>query len=698
MFKRKDDNHNSKNGLSLSYKLILIMLAVSLIPLATSAYLNISGSGEALEESNFHELNAIKTIKANQIEGFFAEKRGGIKVLSNTPIIKDALENFDQSYQAEGIDSPRYNIFLERYDSYFSTYVSEYGYYDLFLINTEGDIVYTEAQESDLGQNLSSGQLSDSNLATAYKEGLNEITLVDYKYYAPSAVPAIFIAAPVKYNGDVKGVIALQISDDSINSIMGEVTGMGETGETYLVGSDKLMRSDSRFSIEEDILNREVNTAAVNKALSGQEGTEIIKDYRGVNVLSSYDKLDIEGLDWALIAEIDEKEAFHEVAAMTRNTYWQIGIIAILVIIIAYFFSKKITTPILKAVDMAKEIANGNLSVKKLELKSKDEIGDLANALNKMKENLNEILSKVTDIAENLSASSEELSASGEEVATAATQVGQSIQQVASGAEEQSAQVEETTSKIDELIDQIENVTLMSRDMEEQADKVMNNIDDGNQSIDNSVDQIENVRGNTKEVASTINNLGDLSNKIGEIVDLINNIAAQTNLLALNAAIEAARAGDAGRGFSVVADEIRQLAEESEDATNQIGGLVREIQSGVGKAVTRMDATEEVVNGSVSAIRNTGKSFEEINGAALRLRDLIENINNRSEKVSRNGKDMEATIREIASVSEEAASNAEEVAAASEEQSASTEEIVSASEDLTRMAVELTEVINKFNL
>ncbi|MFW5687062.1 MAG: methyl-accepting chemotaxis protein, partial [Halanaerobium sp.] len=188
------------------------------------------------------------------------------------------------------------------------------------------------------------------------------------------------------------------------------------------------------------------------------------------------------------------------------------------------------------------------------------------------------------------------------------------------------------------------------------------------------------------------------SNKIGEIVELINNIAAQTNLLALNAAIEAARAGEAGRGFSVVADEIRQLAEESEDATNQIGGLVREIQSGVGDAVTRMDATEEVVNGSVSAIRNTGKSFEEINSAALRLRDLIENINERSEKVSTNGKDVEATIREIASVSEEAASNAEEVAAASEEQSASTEEIVSASEDLTRMAVDLTDVINKFNL
>ncbi|CCU78405.1 Methyl-accepting chemotaxis protein [Halanaerobium saccharolyticum subsp. saccharolyticum DSM 6643] len=394
------------------------------------------------------------------------------------------------------------------------------------MINTEGDIVYTEAKENDLGQSLSSGQLSNSNLAEAYNKGLDDVTLVDYKYYTPSGEPAIFVSAPIMDNEEVIGVVALQISDEAINDIMGETTGMGESGETYLVGPDMLMRSDSRFSNENDILNREVNTAAVNSALAGQEGTEIVKDYRGINVLSSYDKLDIEGLNWAILAEIDEDEAFAEVAAMTRNTYIQIAIIALLVIIIAYFFSKKITNPILKAVAMAKEIANGNLSVEKIKIKSKDEIGDLADALNDMLDSLKNIIQKVMNIAENLSASSEELSASGEEVATAAQQVGESIQQVASGAEEQSAQVEETTSKINELIDQINDVEKMSTEMDEQADNVMDNINDGNQSLNNSIEQIENVKGNANDVAATINNLGDLSNEIGEIVELINDIAA----------------------------------------------------------------------------------------------------------------------------------------------------------------------------
>jgi methyl-accepting chemotaxis protein len=372
-------------------------------------------------------------------------------------------------------------------------------------------------------------------------------------------------------------------------------------------------------------------------------------------------------------------------------------ITAVIFIALIFFISKYISKNVNKIGAGMRKMAEGDFT-ENVEVNSNDEIGQLATDLNIMQDNLRDLIENVTDIANNLAVSSEELSASGEEVATAAQQVGQSIEQVASGAEEQSAQVQETNSKINELSVQISNVTKMSDEMDEKADNVMSNIKEGNNSLDNSVGQIENVKNNSNEVSNTINNLGGLSNKIGEIVQLINDIAAQTNLLALNAAIEAARAGEAGRGFSVVADEIRQLAEESEDATNQIGTLVSEIQNGVAKAVDKMNETEVVVDNSVDAIKTTGNSFEEINAAALQLSDLIEKISSQAYTVGRNSKDVESIIQEISSVSQEAASNSEEVAAASEEQSAATEEIVSAADELAGMSNKLTNALSKFNI
>ncbi|MCC3145226.1 methyl-accepting chemotaxis protein [Halanaerobium sp. Z-7514] len=702
MFSKKGNKNKKEkiktDGLSFAFKLTAVCLLLSIVPALVIGLLSLNNASDALEEQAFNNLRAVRGIKANQIDSFFNERLGDVEILSASGDVESAMNTIPSLFASGGIEGSLYETVVSRFDGFFNTYIEEYGYYDLFLINTEGDVVYTVAREDDLGTNLLEGPYSDSNLAQAFRDGRSNTTLVDYQYYEPSDEPAIFVSSPVMENGDLIGVLALQIADADINAIMNERTGLGESGETYLVGSDQLMRSNSRFSQQATILDQRIDTDAVDEALAGREDSRVIEDYRGVNVLSSYTPIETSGFNWALIAEIDEDEAFAAVNNLRTFFMWIMLIVVIVSALTAYFFSKSVTNPIIKAVNLANNIADGNLRAADLNIKRKDEIGVLANSLNAMKADLNKIITKVADIASNLSASSEELTASGEEVATAAQQVGDSIQQVASGAEEQSAQVEETNSKINELINEIEAVTLMSEEMDQQADNVMDNIEAGNDSIENSVNQIEDVKSNSKEVAFTINNLGELSNKIGEIVQMINDIAAQTNLLALNAAIEAARAGEAGRGFSVVADEIRQLAEESEDATKQIGSLVKEIQGGVNKAVDKMDNTENVVNDSVNAIQNTGESFAEINNAALRLRDLIENINQQSEKVNQNGTEVEATIREIASVSEEAASNSEEVAAASEEQSASTEEIVNAAEELANMANDLTESVNKFNL
>jgi len=372
--------------------------------------------------------------------------------------------------------------------------------------------------------------------------------------------------------------------------------------------------------------------------------------------------------------------------------------VLIFILLFVYFFTKRINTSLAKTINLADNIANGNLKVDNLKLSRNDEINKLASSLNKMKNNIKTMILNINNIAGDLSASSEELSSSGQEVAVAAEQVGKSIEHVASGAEEQSAQVQEANIKINELSVEINDVQNKSDKMDAQANEAMDNIAEGNENIDQSIEKIKSVKDDSGEISKTINDLGELSNQIGEIVKLINNIAEQTNLLALNAAIEAARAGEAGRGFSVVADEIRELAEESASATDQISNLIMKIQGSVSNAVKKMNHTEEVVDDSVRVIGNTGKSFRKIESATLKLKELIEEIAQKTDKVSQNSNQVELTIKEIASVSDEAANNSEDVAAASEEQIVSTEEIVKKADELARMSSNLKKAVNQFSL
>ena len=267
-----------------------------------------------------------------------------------------------------------------------------------------------------------------------------------------------------------------------------------------------------------------------------------------------------------------------------RNQLLLIALITVIVMsVIIVYITQKITTPINKSVEITEKIANNDLTAKMPDefLNRDDELGILSKSINEMTESLRNMIKNLSEISSDLSSNSEQLSSSSEEISASAQQVGTAIQEVASGAEEQSAQIDETRGSVTELANEIDNVSNMSEDMDDQADSVMTNINEGNKAISNSIEKVEKVKTTTKNTAENVNELGKLSEEIEEIVELINNISAQTNLLALNAAIEAARAGEAGRGFSVVADEIRELAEESSEATENIANLINDIQDRV---------------------------------------------------------------------------------------------------------------------
>ncbi len=347
---------------SIRNKLLVSLMALALIPLVLLTWITYKGGSDALEKKAFDNLTAVQSIKSanirtyfqtriadmdvlvetvktlrekafNQlasmqelkkklIENYFTERLNDIAVLAASPMTGAALEAFAKAGAVGGSEWKA----AERIHAPFLVGFSEnYGYYDLFLVSSDGKILYTAAQESDLGQNLKTGDLKDSPAGQAFAKGLQALSFQDFGEYGPAgAVPAAFISAPVSFSAGGSaggsggggaaqtGVLMVQVSIDQINQIMQERTGLGETGGTYLIGADRLFRSDSVHVRESTVLNPAfaVDTVGVAEALAGRSGQGVVIDYRGEYVLSSWTPLNVHGVKWAMLAEMDVTEAF----------------------------------------------------------------------------------------------------------------------------------------------------------------------------------------------------------------------------------------------------------------------------------------------------------------------------------------------------------------------------------------------------
>ncbi len=391
------------------------------------------------------------------------------------------------------------------------------------------------------------------------------------------------------------------------------------------------------------------------------------------------------------------QEALDNVSATIRMTVIVvIGMIALL-IFVSMMIMKSITTPLYNMVELFHHLKSGDFRKSNLiDPNRGDEFGTMSAAIRDMRETVSTLIQKTSHSAEQLAASSQELNASANQASQASEQVAQSVTTSAASVVEQQQNVGDSLDSINAAMNSINNLGKTADTVSSHATKANNQASAGSGSVDTAVEQIISVEKIVNDSAATVDKLGKRSQEIGQIVEAISGIAEQTNLLALNAAIEAARAGEHGRGFAVVSEEVRKLAEESQEAAQKIAALIGDIQAETTNAVDSMQKGTAAVRTGSESVQKLRETFDDIREAtdnvAVEAKNMVRELDAIAKATEKIRDNSQAISDKSASVSREM----ESVSAAAEQQSASAEEISSASDELSRLAQDLQNSLQAF--
>ncbi|MFW8590817.1 methyl-accepting chemotaxis protein [Glaciecola sp. 2405UD65-10] len=572
-----------------------------------------------------------------------------------------------------------YNDEHARYHSSYRNFVETFGYYDLFIVDSDtGNIIYSVFKELDFATSLINGPYAQSGIGKVFKEAnaANEagaIAMADFASYLPSYdAPASFMATPIFSNGQKIAVLILQLPVEKIDEITTsheswKDIGLGVSGETYLVGADSKMRSVSRFFIESPekymasakahglddttakIIGAQGTTANLQtiksdvfkQAIAGESGFGASVDYRGIPVLTAYAKLDIPGLEWAILSEMDVAEAVEPAKDLSNTLLLSSAIVASILSIFAIacglWFSNKLTRPIEKLQDDIEEIERNSDLATRLRAKPSDVTAGIVGSLNKTFEKIHGIVNTVATNSDQMLHAADNVRQVSASASTAMAQQNAETDRVAKA-------MDEMTTTVDEIANNSSDANTAANDANQQAQQ-------GNQTVIDASESINDLAQAVKEAALVINKLASDSESIGSVLDVIRGIAEQTNLLALNAAIEAARAGEQGRGFAVVADEVRTLASRTQESTEEIQAMIQTLQTGAANAVSVMNSGEKQTETSVNKAREAADALQKISAAITHITQMNQHIAESSEQQRAMSNNVTSSIDAIKEIS-----------------------------------------------
>ncbi|MGE5418226.1 MAG: methyl-accepting chemotaxis protein [Acidobacteriota bacterium] len=370
----------------------------------------------------------------------------------------------------------------------------------------------------------------------------------------------------------------------------------------------------------------------------------------------------------------------------------------LIVVLAAYFVVGSVSGPVDRLVSAVEAIASGNLQDAGLRETSTKEISALIRAFNTMTQYLRSLVTEVYDDAHNIATLSEQLATGSQESADASAQVADTITRVAAGTTIQADSAAQAVNEVKEMTSAIDNISNSVIKVSQQSEETAKAAEKGGEAAARASQQMQVINEVVSKSANTVQNLGNSSKQIGEIVNVITDIAAQTNLLALNAAIEAARAGEAGRGFAVVADEVRNLAEQSRQAALQITEIVNEIRNETELVVETMQQGTEEVRQGTQVIEATGQQFNSIVSLVQQLNEQMQGISSLSKGLTNSSNTVVSSVETVQKVAVGIADDTQTISAAAQEQSASMDEIATTTGSLASMADRMRNLISRFNL